>query len=123
MAIFTHQFQLLFTECDYPKGFMVWIGLHGVMFLFLFSDFYKQAYSKRKSAIAKRAADRGAAATKYDALDQNGSSHLNGHHLHVYQNGKLSNGDLVNNNQGACMVSEPRRLVKRMKTKKRLVAN
>ncbi|XP_055636499.1 elongation of very long chain fatty acids protein AAEL008004 isoform X2 [Toxorhynchites rutilus septentrionalis] len=107
VAIFTHQFQLLFTECDYPKGFMVWIGLHGVMFLFLFSDFYKQAYSKRKSAIAKRAADKEAtSSTKYDALNQNGSSsihHLNGHHLHVYQNGKLSNGDLVNNNQGACM--------------------
>lgn len=26
---------------------MVWIGLHGVMFLFLFSDFYKQAYKNR----------------------------------------------------------------------------
>lgn len=101
VAIFTHQFQLLFTECDYPKGFMVWIGLHGVMFLFLFSDFYKQAYSKRK---ARRAA--AAANGKYDALllnghSQNGHSLANGHHL--YQNGKLSNGDLANNNQGACM--------------------
>ena len=29
---------------------MVWIGLHGVMFLFLFSDFYKTKYkSKRRS--------------------------------------------------------------------------
>lgn len=102
VAIFTHQFQLLFTECDYPKGFMVWIGLHGVMFLFLFSDFYKQAYSKRK---AKRAQDsKLQQATKYDALNgasvTNGSL-ANGHHL--YQNGKLSNGDLANNNQGACM--------------------
>lgn len=104
VAIFTHQFQLLFTECDYPKGFMVWIGLHGVMFLFLFSDFYKQAYSKRK-AQRLAAESKLLQATKYDALANGGSasngSLANGHHL--YQNGKLSNGDLANNNQGACM--------------------
>lgn len=47
VLIFGHQFQLLFTECNYPKGFMVWIGLHGVLFLFLFSDFYKTSYSGR----------------------------------------------------------------------------
>lgn len=45
VAIFGHQFQLLFRECDYPKYFMVWIGLHGAMFLFLFSDFYKTKYT------------------------------------------------------------------------------
>lgn len=115
VAIFTHQFQLLFTECDYPKGFMVWIGLHGVMFLFLFSDFYKQAYSKRRQAAAvaaakKREADLAASSGgQYDAVAVNG---VNGKHHHqknghlVYQNGKemlLTNGDLVNNNQGACM--------------------
>lgn len=27
---------------------MVWIGLHGVMFLFLFSDFYKTRYTGKK---------------------------------------------------------------------------
>lgn len=117
VAIFTHQFQLLFTECDYPKGFMVWIGLHGVMFLFLFSDFYKQAYSKRRLAAArKREADLAAlsGAAQYDAVAVNG---VNGKlqnggvgvGAHLYQNGKekekllLTNGDLVNNNQGACM--------------------
>lgn len=103
VAIFTHQFQLLFTDCNYPKGFMVWIGLHGVMFLFLFSDFYKQAYSKRK-AMRLAAENKLLQATKYDALNggsaTNGSL-ANGHHL--YQNDKLSNGDLANNNQGACM--------------------
>lgn len=62
VAIFTHQFQLLFRECDYPKGFMVWIGLHGVMFLFLFSDFYKSKYSSLKNK------------TKKIAQNQNGSN-------------------------------------------------
>lgn len=47
VAIFIHQFQLLFRECNYPKGFMIWIGLHGAMFLFLFSDFYKTKYTPK----------------------------------------------------------------------------
>lgn len=115
VAIFTHQFQLLFTECNYPKGFMVWIGLHGVMFLFLFSDFYKQAYSKRRQAAAaaaaakKREAELLLSGGQYDAIAVNGAAgklakNGVGQH-HLYQNGKdlLANGDLVNNNQGACM--------------------
>lgn len=54
IAIFIHQFQLLFRECDYPKGFMIWIGLHGAMFLFLFSDFYKTKYTSKpnKASVA-----------------------------------------------------------------------
>lgn len=63
VAIFTHQFQLLWTDCEYPKGFMVWIGLHGVMFLFLFSDFYKQNYIERQKRLkdARRASTNGKA--------------------------------------------------------------
>nr|CAH7747773.1 unnamed protein product [Callosobruchus chinensis] len=53
VAIFIHQFQLLFTECNYPKGFMVWIALHGIMFFFLFSDFYKVKYTSDKKPMRK----------------------------------------------------------------------
>lgn len=60
VAIFTHQFQLLFRECDYPKGFMVWIGLHGVMFLFLFSDFYKSKYTITKKTKVVQNGNEGA---------------------------------------------------------------
>lgn len=67
MAIFTHQFQLLWTECDYPKGFMIWIGLHGIMFLFLFSDFYKQSYIDRRDKIRN-----------YKKESENGKVYLNG---------------------------------------------
>lgn len=49
-----HAFQLLFTDCNYPKAFVWWIGLHAVMFYFLFSDFYKQTYNKQKTALAKK---------------------------------------------------------------------
>lgn len=54
VLIFAHQFQILFySDCNYPKGFMVWIGLHGVLFLFLFSDFYKTSYIKNDKSRNK----------------------------------------------------------------------
>ncbi|XP_017056971.1 elongation of very long chain fatty acids protein [Drosophila ficusphila] len=90
VAIFTHQFQLLFRECDYPKGFMVWIGLHGVMFLFLFSDFYKAKYLN-------------AARRRRQAVKANGQAnglHSNGHSKHLGEgDALLTNGS----NTGACM--------------------
>jgi elongation of very long chain fatty acids protein 7 len=49
VLIMTHQFQLLFTECDYPRTFMIWIGLHGLLFLGLFSDFYKAKYTGKSA--------------------------------------------------------------------------
>lgn len=53
ICIFVHQFQLLFIDCDYPKSFTVWIGLHGILFLVLFSGFYKEKYveSARKRKV------------------------------------------------------------------------
>ncbi|XP_058981285.1 elongation of very long chain fatty acids protein AAEL008004 [Musca domestica] len=90
VAIFTHQFQLLFRECDYPKGFMVWIGLHGVMFLFLFSDFYKTKYTRAAQKV--KAANGHASASEKEYLT-NGKATANG-------NGVYANG---NSNRGACM--------------------
>lgn len=48
IAIMIHAFQLLFIECNYPKLFVWWIGLHAVMFLFLFKEFYQQSYQQKK---------------------------------------------------------------------------
>ncbi|KAI5645315.1 GNS1/SUR4 family domain-containing protein [Phthorimaea operculella] len=56
VLVFVHAFQLLFIECDYPRAFVWWIGMHAVLFYYLFSDFYKQAYlkkEKRKAAAQK----------------------------------------------------------------------
>lgn len=51
IAIFIHSFQLLFRpDCNYPRGFMWWIGVHAIMFWFLFADFYKNAYLKKRLA-------------------------------------------------------------------------
>lgn len=39
---------------------MVWIGLHGVMFLFLFSDFYKSKYTIAKKTKVVQNGNEGA---------------------------------------------------------------
>uniref|UniRef100_A0A2A4J036 Elongation of very long chain fatty acids protein n=1 Tax=Heliothis virescens TaxID=7102 RepID=A0A2A4J036_HELVI len=47
VLIFSHQLQVLFRpSCQYPRVFVYWIAMHGFLFLFLFSDFYKARYSK-----------------------------------------------------------------------------
>lgn len=44
-----HAFQLLFkNDCNYPIYFAYFIGAHAILFYFLFSNFYKQAYNKQK---------------------------------------------------------------------------
>ncbi|PNF37535.1 Elongation of very long chain fatty acids protein AAEL008004 [Cryptotermes secundus] len=48
VVIMVHAFQLLFTECNYPRAFVWFIGMHAVMFFFLFNEFYKQAYQKKR---------------------------------------------------------------------------
>ncbi|ALC45264.1 CG31522 [Drosophila busckii] len=53
ILIMVHAFQLLFIDCNYPKAFVWWIGMHAVMFFFLFNEFYKAAY---KSRLEKKAA-------------------------------------------------------------------
>ncbi|XP_001600048.1 elongation of very long chain fatty acids protein AAEL008004 [Nasonia vitripennis] len=60
VLVMIHAFQLLFIDCDYPKAFVWWIGMHAVLFYFLFRDFYNQAYTKKAqrkaTAEAKEAA-------------------------------------------------------------------
>ncbi|XP_063988213.1 very long chain fatty acid elongase AAEL008004-like isoform X2 [Diachasmimorpha longicaudata] len=53
VAIMIHAFQLLFIECNYPKAFVWWIGLHAVMFFFLFNEFYKQSYANKKTGRSR----------------------------------------------------------------------
>lgn len=54
--IFTHQLQVLFRpSCQYPRVFVYWIAMHGFLFLFLFSDFYKAQYTKPGSRKPKLA--------------------------------------------------------------------
>jgi elongation of very long chain fatty acids protein 7 len=59
IGIMTHSFQLIFhNPCNYPMAFVYWIGAHAVMFYFLFSNFYKQAYDARKKKITETKPDK-----------------------------------------------------------------
>jgi len=51
-----HAFQLLFIDCNYPKAFVWWIGMHAIIFYFLFRNFYIKAYKKKnfKNAVDKQ---------------------------------------------------------------------
>ncbi|XP_066155616.1 very long chain fatty acid elongase AAEL008004-like [Euwallacea fornicatus] len=51
VLVMVHAFQLLFIDCNYPKAFVWWIGMHALMFYFLFSKFYKQTYKGSKNQI------------------------------------------------------------------------
>lgn len=85
IGIFVHSFQLLFRDCNYPRGFMWWIGFHAVMFWFLFYDFFKNAYlvTKAKRSAAKK---NGVA----NGVCHNGV-HANGVHK-PYENGTVAHG-------------------------------
>lgn len=74
VAIMVHAFQLLLTECNYPRAFVWWIGMHAVMFFFLFKQFYIDTYSRRRAKASQK-----------NGTIQNGNSkvepHQNGVHL------------------------------------------
>lgn len=53
VGIMVHAFQLLFIDCNYPRAFVWWIGMHAVMFFFLFKEFYNQSYNRKQRAKAK----------------------------------------------------------------------
>lgn len=91
IAIMVHAFQLLFIECNYPRAFVWFIGMHAVMFFFLFNEFYKQAYQKKVKANALKASVEKAAST-------NGTL-TNGHVTHLKTNGHTPNG--YSNNRAA----------------------
>ncbi|XP_076164233.1 very long chain fatty acid elongase AAEL008004 [Ptiloglossa arizonensis] len=84
ILVMVHAFQLLFIDCNYPKAFVWWIGLHAIMFYFLFREFYFEAYKKRTSVALKkkledsnREKERNESAVQNDATENNGAIYAN----------------------------------------------
>ncbi|KAK4295101.1 hypothetical protein Pmani_032317 [Petrolisthes manimaculis] len=94
IMIFGHAFQLCFTECNYPRAFMWWIGGHAVMFFFLFSEFYINAYIKGAARVKKALALDSSFLTKSNGHTngsiQNGYSKVSNGHLNGHMNGKAN---------------------------------
>ncbi|XP_063706625.1 very long chain fatty acid elongase AAEL008004-like isoform X2 [Culicoides brevitarsis] len=79
ILIMLHAFQLLFIDCNYPRAFVWWIGMHAVMFFFLFNEFYKETYKKRLAYLEHQKSLRNG--TNVAASGQNNSKNLtNGMH-------------------------------------------
>ncbi|XP_049844736.1 elongation of very long chain fatty acids protein-like [Schistocerca gregaria] len=98
VLMMVHAFQLLFIECDYPKGFVWWIGMHALMFYFLFSDFYKQAY--RNDRKSKKDDDATAVTSnKTEAVTENG-------HLKEVEKKDAANGTVHSSMNGYLQHSE-----------------
>ncbi|CAG9815583.1 unnamed protein product [Phaedon cochleariae] len=96
VAIMIHAFQLLFINCNYPRAFVWWIGMHAVMFFFLFKEFYNQTYNRKRMNSAKSqngAIQNGAA---QNGTVQNGVVHNGVVHNGAVQNGCVQNGDVRN---------------------------
>ncbi|CRK95430.1 CLUMA_CG008727, isoform B, partial [Clunio marinus] len=72
VLIMLHAFQLLFIDCNYPKAFVWWIGMHAVMFFFLFKEFYKQSYAGKKRSEQSKANGSVTSEKKNDDADTNG---------------------------------------------------
>ena len=84
---------------------MIWIGLHGVLFLGLFSDFYKTKYTSTKGTRRSHENNSGACMPVLDDHEtkprQNGVSSYatiyNKEYNSCYSNG-TNNGYVANNN-------------------------
>ncbi|XP_075236420.1 very long chain fatty acid elongase AAEL008004-like isoform X3 [Lycorma delicatula] len=77
VAIMVHAFQLLFIDCNYPRAFVWWIGLHAVMFFFLFKEFYNQQYNKPKKE--KKSTSANGKVTNNESTNDESSTKSNGH--------------------------------------------
>ncbi|XP_040158634.1 elongation of very long chain fatty acids protein AAEL008004 isoform X2 [Anopheles arabiensis] len=91
VLIMVHAFQLLFIDCNYPKAFVWWIGMHAVMFFFLFNEFYQSTYKVQKQKRAAAAKKREAEALLLQQQQQQ-QQQQNGHVANGSANGTLSNG-------------------------------
>lgn len=76
VLVLIHAFQLFFVDCDYPKAFVWLIGLHAIMFYFLFRGFYKETYEKKKKAAVSKEAKLSQEYVKAQNGKQNGSTYL-----------------------------------------------
>ncbi|KRT79806.1 hypothetical protein AMK59_8248 [Oryctes borbonicus] len=88
VGIMVHAFQLLFIDCNYPRAFVWWIGMHAVMFFFLFKEFYTQAYNNSRRRKPPSTAVNGKHANSANGNAVNGYVYQNGHTKHhTQQNG------------------------------------
>lgn len=78
VLVMIHAFQLLFIDCNYPKAFVWWIGMHAVMFYFLFRNFYNETYNKKSKVSSKQTRSKNLNKSRNNVRDNSNSSNENG---------------------------------------------
>lgn len=59
VAIIAHEFQLLFyDDCDFPWQYPIYIGIHVIIFFFLFGHFYVKEYLHKKQKAEPKKSDK-----------------------------------------------------------------
>jgi hypothetical protein len=91
IAIMVHAFQLLFIDCNYPRAFVWWIGMHAVMFFFLFNEFYRSTYQTGKGALRHFCGFNSLQSSKV----KNG--HVSNGVCHIEQDRLKDNGEITQN--------------------------
>lgn len=91
VLVMIHAFQLLFIDCNYPKAFVWWIGMHAIMFYFLFRNFYQETYKKREKKLAL------AASKKDNYIKANGTNGNNANGEIYVNHYKMTTGYISDN--------------------------
>jgi hypothetical protein len=129
VAIMVHAFQLLFIDCNYPRAFVWWIGMHAVMFFFLFNEFYKSTYKAKQDRLRREAEKKRIDALqngikqngsiKENGINENGTKHLNGTisngsvHKHLENGNGIANGSVNHKTDNYSNIDSPTDLTRR----------
>ncbi|XP_011867515.1 PREDICTED: elongation of very long chain fatty acids protein AAEL008004 isoform X2 [Vollenhovia emeryi] len=98
ILVVAHAFQLFFIDCNYPKAFGWWIGMHALMFYFLFRNFYNEAYQKKKNLLNEQKNDKEQEQNKYrdDVKESNSDKNVIYANQYKMATGYISDSGLRN---------------------------
>ncbi|CAG5102334.1 Similar to AAEL008004: Elongation of very long chain fatty acids protein AAEL008004 (Aedes aegypti) [Cotesia congregata] len=97
VLIMIHAFQLLFIKCDYPKAFAGWIGLHAILFFFLFKSFYEESYTKKTVKNLPKSVEEEKTANIYSNNNNNNNKNNNNNNNDKYSNSRKPNKENFTN--------------------------
>ncbi|XP_075970997.1 uncharacterized protein LOC142973244 [Anticarsia gemmatalis] len=84
--IFYHNFSVMFSDCNYPKGINFLLTLNAGLFLYMFGMFYYNSYVKGRKAAAKAAREKDAVTSS--CAKEAASASNNGVAKEIVSNGK-----------------------------------
>jgi len=78
-------------------SFAYWIGGHGVLFFFLFKNFYKRAYTAKSKRKAEKDINANSMSEKYESCDSKQKATFDHNGNHAIDTNHMNNGDALRN--------------------------